>query len=269
MILAGLLLAQHFITPSPIILTTPAPISERATLDKGLQDAQTHARALGGSLGVAIADVTTGVEAGLHDEDSFPMAGVQKLAVAVLVYRAIDAGDLHADESVEALISRMLIDDDDAATGTLIGMLHGSDAIDTQLHALHLDGLFVEPQDAGHATPRALLTLLREINGGSLLRAQSNAALLDLLAGVRTSPDRLRGGLPAHARLEHKTGTATTPGDAGDATDDVGIAEIPGHTLLIVALLRGAHGTQAQRDAVLADVARAAVAGATIAPIAP
>lgn len=269
MILAGLLLAQHFITPGPIILTTPAPISERATLDKGLQDAQAHARALGGSLGVAVADVTTGVQASLNDEDSFPMAGVQKLAVAVLVYRAIDAAELQSDQSVETLISRMLLDDDDAATGTLIGMLHGSDAIDTQLHGLHLDGLFVEPQDAGHATPFALLTLLREINGGSLLRAQSNAALLGMLAGVQTSPGRLRAGLPARARLEHETGTTSTAGGAGDATDDVGIAEIPGHTLLIVALLRGAHGTQAERDAVIADVARAAVAGATVAPNAP
>jgi beta-lactamase class A len=279
MILA-ILLAAQIVTPPPNIVPTPVSVSERAVLDKGLAGAQESAQALGGFLGASIADLTTGVDAEINGDQPFSMAGVQRLPLAVLVYREVDEGVLSLaqpmspagsgaqDATLGQLVDRMLIDDDANAANTVMSVLHGADAINAMLHALNFDGIFVEPRDGGYASPVALTRFLSEVTTDTLLKPESSDALLDVLAKVQQFPHGLRGGLRAPELLQHATGTIVTD-DVARVTNDVGIAHIPGHVLLIVAMLRDAGGTQRQREAVLAQVARTAVAGATATPGAP
>lgn len=271
MILAALLALQQLITPPPPLLPTPVSVSERETLDRGLRDAESSAHSLGALLGVSIEDVTTGVSAQANGEQPFPLAGLQRLAVAVLVYRAADAGTLQVQQppsagaaqpaTIESLLSSTLIDDDRSALDALMGALHGPDSVDTALHALALDGIFVEAQDGSYASPNALMRLLLGINRDSLLSHASNAMLLDLL---RRAPagTLLGSGLPRAVAFTHLSGRLAPPA-APRAESDAGIAQIDGHTLLIVAMLRDGGGTQAQRDRVFANIAATAVAAAT------
>src|ERR1700678_4269783 len=94
--------------PPSMFPPTAAPISERAIIESGLGDADGRAKALGGTLGVTIVDLTTGVSGALNGDQNLPIAGVGHLPIALLVYRAADAGRLQMTHDVHGLLSRML-----------------------------------------------------------------------------------------------------------------------------------------------------------------
>ena len=274
-----------FATPAPI--ATYAPISERVALSQGLDLAEKHARALDGTLGAVIIDVSSGVVLDRNGDASFPMASVQKLLVAVAIYRAIDRGDLALDADVTVqpgdivpmhssiaqaypgrpsysigdLLRRMLIDSDNTAAKTLTRVLGGLDALNTVIRELGYAQIVAGPDDDGSATPLDLARALNDMAFGAALRPASRNALLDTLGSVDTFPGRLRAGLPPRTRLAHKTGTVESNGVETEI-NDAGIAYFGRRPMIIVAMLNGAKGSQAQCDAVLADVARAAAATA-------
>jgi beta-lactamase class A len=258
----GLLLAQipPVPTPPPALFTsTPAPISERAAFESGLGDVQARAKALGATLGVTIVDVTTGATTGTNGDANLPMAGVQHLPIALLVYRAVDAGHLAMTRDVHGLLSRMLDNDDDSAADTLLDQLGGSEAANAQLRAIGYQAIFLVPNDSGYATPTALAGLLGDIVQGKLLTPASTKAFLGALGGVQLAPARLRAGLGPNVTLEHVPGTLAGGDGTNIATNDAGIANVNGRTVIVVAMLQGAHGNDASRDAVIASLAKLAV----------
>jgi beta-lactamase class A len=246
-------------TPPPALFTpTPAPISERAVLESGLVDAAARAKALGGTLGVTIVDVTTGATATSNGDANLPMAGVQHLPIALLVYRAIDAGHVQNTRDVRGLLSRMLNNDDDGAADSLLDALGGSEAANAQLRAIGYQAIFLVPNDAGYATPTALAGLLGDIAQARLLTAASAKALLSLLGGVSTAPSRLRAGFAPGVALAHVPGTLAGGSGTNIATNDAGIANVNGRSVIVVAMLQGAHGSDASRDGIIATLAQLA-----------
>jgi beta-lactamase class A len=246
-------------TPPPMSTMTPAPISERAVFESGLGDAAARAKALGGTLGVTIIDVTTGATSTINGDANLPMAGVQHLPIALLVYRAIDAGHLAMTRDVHGLLSRMLNNDDDSAGDTLLDQLGGSEAANAQLRAVGYQAIFLVPNSAGYATPSALAGLLGDIAQGKLLTAASTKALLAQLTGIGTAPARLRAGFAPNVTLAHVPGTLAGGDSTNIATNDVGIASINGRTIVVAAMLQGAHGSDASRDAIFAAIGQSAV----------
>jgi beta-lactamase class A len=246
-------------TPPPMTTATPAPISERAVLENGLGDAAARAKALGGTLGVTIVDVTTGATAQINGDANLPMADVQHLPIAVLVYRAVDAGHLAMTRDVRGLLSRMLNNDDAGAADTLLDQLGGSEAANAQLRAIGYQAIFLVPGDAGYSSPTALAGLLSDLALGKLLTPLSTKAFLAQLTGVSAAPARLRAGFAANVTLAHVPGTLAGGDSTNIATNDVGIASINGRTVIVAAMLQGAHGGDASRDAVIAGTAALAV----------
>lgn len=258
----GLLLAAipPVPTPPPSLFTpTPSPISERAVLENGLSDASARAKALGGTLGVTIVDVTTGATSGINGDANLPMAGIQRLPIALLVYRAIDAGRLPMTRDVRGLLSRMLNNDDDSAADTLLDQLGGSEAANAQLRTIGYQAIFLVPDDSGYATPVALAGLLGDIVQGKLLTPVSTKALLAQLSGATTAPTRLHAGFPPTVALMHVAGTLAGGGDTNIATNDAGVANVNGRTVVVVVMLQGAHGSDASRDAIIAGIGQIAV----------
>jgi beta-lactamase class A len=75
---------------------------------------------------------------------------------------------------------------------------------------------------------------------------------------------RLRAGLPAGARLAHKTGTGETISGLNVATNDVGIVTLPDGAHLVVAVMTSKiPGDGAARDRVIARVAQEVTAAYT------
>lgn len=244
----GLLLAAIPLvaTPAPLMGTpTPGAISERVVLENGIDAAQARASSLGGTLGVAIVDLTTGASAMRNGDANLPMGNVQNLIVAALAYR-------DAEAPAQDVVARALLNDDGGAAKELLGLSGGAEALNTELRALALDAIFIAPRDGGYASPNALARFLSALAGGEFVPPAATKSLLDLLARVALGPARLRAGLPTATRLSHVTGTTK------DGIVDAGVAYVNGHTMIVVAMLGGKHGSDADGDAVIAAVARAA-----------
>lgn len=234
-----LLAAVPALAPSPLFAPTSAPISERAVLEDDADSLEARAKALGATLGVAIVDVITGAATARDGDANLPMAGVQRLPLAIVALHAVDAGHLTLNQSVGGvtlrdLVSRTVIDNDYAAANGLIGLLGGGDAVNAQLRALGLDAIFVAADDMGYATPDALAHLLTNVANGGLLAPATTKLLLNDLKSM------------------HSTHTETS-------TNDARILFVNRRTVVVVAMLNGGAGGDEARDAIVAAAAQAAI----------
>jgi beta-lactamase class A len=122
-----------------------------------------------------------------------------------------------------------------------------------------LAAYLADPRDT--TTVPAALKFLALLGGGGLLSPASGALLLRLMTATRAGEGRLRAGLPRGASLAHQTGTAPTVLGLTAAANDIGLAALAdGRRFAIAVFLSGATATDRQRDALIADAGRLAVA---------
>jgi len=110
------------------------------------------------------------------------------------------------------------------------------------------------------STPHAAVAFLRQLQSGALLSAESTRYLLDLMA-AQTVPNRLRSGVPQDIRVADKTGSSGSLDGWTAAFNDIGILTgADGHTVIVAAFLTDSHASDAEREALFADIGRAAAA---------
>ncbi|MFL5296345.1 MAG: class A beta-lactamase [Phenylobacterium sp.] len=115
-----------------------------------------------------------------------------------------------------------------------------------------------DPRDT--TTPRSMLTLLKALDAGGLISAQSTRKLLAIMLRGSRGNDRLRAGLPADASFAHKPGTSGTDQGLSAAFNDVGIFTLKDRrSYAAAAFLSGSTASDAERAALFADLARAMV----------
>jgi beta-lactamase class A len=109
------------------------------------------------------------------------------------------------------------------------------------------------------AQPSAMAALLARLVRGELLRPPDTAWLIAEMAEMHTRDTRLRAGLPPGTFAALRPGTSGETAGVRAAHNDNAIVRLPdGRHLVIAAFLKGSRGSEEQRDAVLAAVARAA-----------
>lgn len=130
-----------------------------------------------------------------------------------------------------------------------------------QLRQPDLDGAF-EAYYATHANSATLVDfgrMLAALADGRALALPQTAYLLDLMARVQTGHRRIRAGLPAGTRFEHKTGTQhRRTCDLGIATVPSMVRDRPPARVVIAACTRGTGTAAGERT--LRDVAAAITA---------
>lgn len=110
-----------------------------------------------------------------------------------------------------------------------------------------------KPRNA--ATPEALTRLLVGLEKRELLSATSTNRLLSAMKRCATGNRRIRAGVPSGSEVFDKTGTI------GRCANDVALVRLPGGpTLAISVFLRSSYLGEAEREVVIAKVARAAAA---------
>jgi beta-lactamase class A len=118
-----------------------------------------------------------------------------------------------------------------------------------------------DPRDT--STPDEMAALLARLQRGSLLPRPFTALLLDLMARVKTGPQRLKGRLPPETVVAHKTGTTDV------VVNDVGIITLPdkgGRLAMAVFVTNGPRGAAMQYTiAQMAAAAYEAFTGKTLA----
>lgn len=119
-----------------------------------------------------------------------------------------------------------------------------------------------DPRDT--ATPDDMAALLVRLQRGSLLPRPFTNLLLDLMARVKTGPQRLKGRLPPDTIVAHKTGTTEV------VINDVGLITLPdggGHLAMAVLTMNGARSAATER--VIAEMAAAVYESFTGKPLPP
>jgi beta-lactamase class A len=110
------------------------------------------------------------------------------------------------------------------------------------------------------ATPESAVAFIEQLVSGSLLPSVHTTRLLRIMTETRTGLARLRAGLPAGATIAHKTGSGRTILGVVPAINDIGLVTLPdGRQLVIAVFLAGTALPEADREAVHAQVMRAAV----------
>ncbi len=284
---AGPVLPRRSVLLAPLLAVPVARADDpAAALRRGLAALE---RRHGGRLGVAVLDTATGRRVARRGDEQFALCSTYKLLAAACVLARVDRGQerldrrvaysraervayspvtgQHSSLPVGELCAAAVTLSDNTAGNLLLDSLGGPAALTAYLRALG-DGATRldrrepalneaapgDPRDT--TTPLAMLGTLRRIVLGKALSAVSRAQVTAWLVGSETGGERLRAGVPPGWRVGDKTGSG-----AHQATNDVAVIWPPGRAPIVVtALYAEASASQAQRNAVLADVGRLAAA---------
>jgi beta-lactamase class A len=265
-------------------------------------------RGTGGRLGVHALDAASGRTLAWRGDERFGLCSTFKVLLAAVVLREAEAGRLSLDEplrygkddivpnspvternvargamSVVALAEATQKTSDNTAANLLMKKLGGPSRVTLLLRALGDPQTRIDRYEpamnlvpAGElrdtTTPRAFAETLARIFTTDLVSLAARNRLREWMIATETGKRRLRAGLPEDWTAGDKTGTAYTPA-MPNKTNDVAIAWPPGRSApVVIAAFHEAPGyydrIRPEDEAVLADVARAAVAGLALAPTA-
>jgi beta-lactamase class A len=227
---------------------------------------------LGGSYGVYLEELRSGLELGYGDSDSMDAASVIKLPVALYVYHQVEAGAMKLEDGVELqdadfmegtgllyyrnhpgdsftygqLVQLLIQQSDNTAWRALLRVL-GSDRVDGYAASLGARGCV---QDADVCTARGAGHLLVQLAGGRALNPANTSALLGLLE-TTVFDDRINYFLP-DIPIAHKVGMK------GRAINDSGIVYL-GANPFVISMFTDTDDPDTGAQAIR-DVARAAAA---------
>lgn len=268
---------------------------EDAELRKQIEQIAAAAK---GRVGVEAVVVETGQTVSLNPKEHFPMQSVYKLPIGMAVLEQVDQGKIKLDQrvrvekgdylrkgqhspirdrnpegtelSVRELLRFAVSESDGTASDVLLRLAGGAEAVTRYLNGLKVTELIVantekeigqdwETQYRNWASPEGAVALLRALQEGRTLSAESRALLFKLLIESPTGPKRLKGLLPKGTVVAHKTGTGgANASGITSATNDIGIITLPnGRHVAIAVFVSDSPADDATREGVIAKVAKA------------
>ena len=279
-------------SPSP-----PTPIQTQCAADSLQRQMEEIARVNQGPVGVAATLIETGQTVTLNGDRRFAMQSVYKLPIAMAILTRVDNKSLTLDQKVEIkpkdyvsrrehtialdypkganltiteLLDYMIAESDGTACDALLRLLGGPEAATKYVRELKINDItiatyeadmFADPSVASQnwSTPPAMVEVLRLLQSGNVLSANSRQLLLDLMIKSRPGPKRIKGLLPPEMQVAHKTGTSGTRNGVTATTNDVGLITLPnGQHLAIAVFVSESKANLPTREAVIAKIARAA-----------
>jgi beta-lactamase class A len=252
-----------------------------------------------GRVGAAVTVVETGESlVALNADQGFPMQSVYKLPIAIAVLRQVDSGALKLEQKVKVeksdfisgrqhspirdkhprgvelslrdLLRLAVSESDGTASDVLMRLAGGPEVIMKDLRSLGVSGVMVvntekelgedqSLQYQNRAQPESVIVLLRALQEGRGLSADSRALLLQLMTESIPGPKRIKGRLPAGTMVAHKTGTSGTENGMTAATNDVGLVTLPdGRHLAVAVFVSDSPADEKVREGVIAHITRAA-----------
>lgn len=176
--------------------------------------------------------------------------------------------EANVDVSLRELIQLSAGRSDNAATQVLLRIIGGPSVVQTYIRSLGIaafqlqDGEDVLARDPmaqyrNWIAPTAAIRLLELLVRQPPLSPVANAFLLQTLTESRTTPNRLRAGLPQGTVLAHKSGTSGERNGIAAATNDIGLITLPnGGYLAVAVFVTDSHADEATRDQVIERIGR-------------
>lgn len=284
------------VATSPSASSAATPSASRNQLREQIEKIAGSAR---GRVGAAVVVVETGESVvALNADQRFPMQSVYKLPIGMVVLRQVDIGAVKLEQmvrveksdfiskrqhspirdknplggemSVRDLLRFMVSESDGTASDVLMRLVGGAEFVMKELRSLGVSGVIVvnsEKELGGNqslqyqnwAHPDSVIVLLRALQEGRGLSADSRALLLRLMAESTPGAKRIKGRLPAGTVVAHKTGTSGTENGMTAATNDVGLVTLPdGRHLAVAVFVSDSPAGVVVREDVIAQIARAA-----------
>jgi beta-lactamase class A len=159
---------------------------------------------------------------------------------------------------------------DNAAADVILRVVGGPAVVDAYIKSIGVSGFHMEDNEQSlHRDvavqyrnwfePASAVQLLRHISENSPLTAEHTRLLLGWMTDSPTTPNRIKGELPAGTIVMHKSGTSDTRNGVTYATNDIGLIMLPdGRRLAIAVFITDSTADEATRDAVIARIAKAA-----------
>lgn len=276
-------------------LSDPSPDPAAAAFQQAVAAAEADS---GGVVGVTAVHVESGRRLSVRGGETFQMASVFKLPVAVAVFKRVDAGALDparpvtlraADHrtgpgpidghftpgmtrTVLELAEAMIVDSDNTAADKLVALVGGPAAVQGTLRGLSLRDIDVSLDEKAMGTAWKRNPAAFEAGPRNAATPDAAAALLSrLFKGEllsKASTDRLTGSLRRcrtgdrriRAGVPAGTDVFDKTGTMGGSTNDAGIVALPNGSghLALAVFVRASRREVAAREAAIARVARAA-----------
>lgn len=238
-----------------------------------------------GRIGVAAIDLSTGQSISILGDQAFPMASTSKIAIVATYLEMVDQGRYSLTSefslgrndyrSAAELISLAISRSSNPATDALLQAVGGVAAVNDWARRAGISGfnltrdiatlvredgridpaVTIDTRDS--STPRAMVELLTGIYQGRWLSPSSRRVILDAMERTVTGPRRIPALLPAEAVVAHKTGSLS------NTSSDVGIITAPDGRSIALAIYVTGQGSRANREARIAQIARAIYDGYT------
>lgn len=277
-----------------LAVPAPEPASDPAR-DAVLRAAEKAERDSGAAVGVSLLHLESGRRVSQRGAESFQMASVFKLPVAIAVLGAVEKGTLRLEQEAEIratdrvevgplydewkpgmrvavarMVDVMLVYSDNTAADKLCELLGGPAAAEAALRARGVAGVRVSLDEKGMG--RAMRKDLAAFEKGAQNGASPDA-MVGLLARLfkgellsRPSTDRIldamrrcaTGDRRLRAGVPKGTEVFHKTGTVRSCANDVGILTLPDGTHLAVAVFTRGGTDPAKRDAAIATVSRAA-----------
>jgi beta-lactamase class A len=250
---------------------------------------------VGGHLGVAALDTASQTRIDYRGNERFPLCSTFKVLAVAAVLKRVEAGRERLDRgfvlkrtdlvnyspvlkdrigdtiTLADLCAAAMTESDNTAADFVLKSLGGPAAVtayarsigDTVTRLDNNEPLFSRAKPVGLAksdmtTPTVMVNDLQALVLGDALAPSSRDQLKSWLLGCKTGDRRLRAGLPAGWQCGEKTGSDESHG----STNDVGVLwpPQPRSPVIVAAYLTQTKAKYEDREAALADVARAVVA---------
>jgi beta-lactamase class A len=250
------------------------------------------------TVGIAVYDFERGDTLTLYNSIHFPMQSVYKVHLALAVLKKVDAGLLSLDQKIKIskqdlrpgtwsplqkkfpegnieldlrdLLRYTISNSDNNTCDILFRLVGGPPEVNSYIHRLHVKDVHIaatelemtkgwEVQYSNWSTPFAATALLYKAYRGHILSDSSLACLDRQLTISENAADRLKGKLPAAARVAHKTGTSDR-NEAGlrAATNDIGVITTPGGKQYAIAVfVTDSKENDQVNAAMIADISKA------------
>ncbi len=229
-------------------------------------------------------------------QNDFAMQSVVKFPLAMKVLDMVDKGELRLDSYIELkpeemnpdtwspmrkiypqggrfkvseLIRYAVAESDNNACDRLFRLIGGPKELEVFLRNRGFNQIYVcsteeemnqnpQLQVKNSSTPLEMNRLLREWNAGRILSHESTAFLRNVMSSTQTGKMRMRGQLPTHVVVAHKTGSGgRTSTGIMRALNDVGIVYLPNGEILTISLfVSNSPDKESQLEAAMAQLTR-------------
>lgn len=171
--------------------------------------------------------------------------------------------------TVESLLERTISNSNNGSADVLTRTIGGIGNVnkvfsDNNIEGIRVDRYYqqiIQPgaetkKSLDTATPKAICELLLKLEQGKVLSAESTTTLLGMMHSAITGEHRIKAGVPAGAKVAHKTGTGPVKNGRGSANDVAIVTKTNGDKVILAVFLSNAPGTASKRDAIVAAVSR-------------